>query len=184
MGVQMRSLSILVLLLAISGPAAADERVPSRDLILPACTVPDTEPQSFDLIDFRQDEREASKKIPDTEVHSIFDVKRHIGVAAGYDNRAAHGSIGFYLTIAEWGRWNFGIPAVEFGFVHHPVYNPRSQQTIVRSEPTLFVSLASVHYRVGYLRSFGLNWYINLEQIYDLRDNVPGSQFGFSFSRK
>ena len=39
---------------------------------------------------------------------------------------------------------------------------------------TILISLASVHYRVGYLPSIGMNWYINLEQIFDVRGNLPG----------
>jgi hypothetical protein len=46
------------------------------------------------------------------------------------------------------------------------------------------ISLASVHYRVGYVHSLGSNLYINLEQVFDARHNLPGSQFGLSFSRK
>jgi len=29
-----------------------------------------------------------------------------------------------------------------------------------------------------------VNWYVNLEQIFDTRQNTTGSQLGFSFSRK
>jgi len=29
-----------------------------------------------------------------------------------------------------------------------------------------------------------MNWYLNLEQIYDLRYNMTGSQFGISLSNK
>jgi hypothetical protein len=54
----------------------------------------------------------------------------------------------------------------------------------MRNQPTVFVSLASVHYRVGFVRAIGLNGYINLEQVYDLRHNMSGSQFGVSFSSK
>jgi NAD(P)-dependent dehydrogenase (short-subunit alcohol dehydrogenase family) len=40
----------------------------------------------------------------------------------------------------------------------------------------------AVHYRGGYIRSIGKVWYFTLEQIYDSRANLTGSQFGFSFS--
>jgi hypothetical protein len=52
------------------------------------------------------------------------------------------------------------------------------------SQATVFISIASIHYRLGYLRSVGANWYLNLEQVYDLRYNLAGSQFGVSFSSK
>ena len=29
-----------------------------------------------------------------------------------------------------------------------------------------------------------MNWYVNLEQVFDTRANITESQFGFSFSRK
>jgi hypothetical protein len=32
--------------------------------------------------------------------------------------------------------------------------------------------------------SLGMNWYINLEQIFDMRQNMAGSQIGITFSRK
>jgi len=34
------------------------------------------------------------------------------------------------------------------------------------------------------VQSLGMNWYLNLEQIYDLRYNMTGSQFGISLSNK
>jgi hypothetical protein len=46
------------------------------------------------------------------------------------------------------------------------------------------VSITSAHYRVGYVRAWGLNAYLNLEQVFDIRENRIGSQFGLSFSRK
>ena len=174
----------IVLLLPIAAPASAADVLPSRDLMLAPFAVESIEPMSFDLIDFRTDQRFAATARLDVQPHSVFAIKRHLGAAAGYENGIAHASIGFYLTVAEWGRWNFGVPAVEFGFGHYPSYDRARDRTYMKSQPTLIVSLASVHYRVGYLRSFGVNWYINLEQVYDLRDNLAGSQFGFSFSRK
>ncbi len=96
--------------------------------------------------------------------------------------RVVHGSVGLYLTIAEVGRWNFGIPSVAFGLGRYPTYDRSDRQSSMKNQPTVFVSLASVHYRVGFVRSFGLNAYINMEQVYDVRHNLSGSQFGFSFS--
>jgi hypothetical protein len=46
------------------------------------------------------------------------------------------------------------------------------------------VSLASAHYRVGYVRAWGVNWYVNVEQVFDMNANRGGSQIGLSFSTK
>ena len=46
------------------------------------------------------------------------------------------------------------------------------------------VSLTSAHYRVGYVRAWGVNCYLNIEQVFDLHANRTGSQFGLSFSTK
>ena len=52
------------------------------------------------------------------------------------------------------------------------------------TQATILVSLVSIHYRGGYINSLGMNWYVNLEQVFDSRANLTESQFGFSFSRK
>ena len=116
--------------------------------------------------------------------HTFFVVKRHLGASVGYDNTVIHGSVGFYVTVAEWGRWNFGVPSIGVGIGRYPIYDRRLGIPVTQSQPTVFVSVASVHYRVSYLRSLGVNWYVNLEQVYDLRYNMTGSQFGISFSSK
>jgi hypothetical protein len=172
-------------MLLLCAPARGDEALPSHTLSV-VVMVPQVEPADFDLIDFRAAER---RRLPlvafvDTAPHSRFDVKRHVGFAGGYDNGVGHASVGFYLTIAEWGRWNFGVPAVEFGYGRYPVSDRAHQRQTMASQATLIVSMASIHYRVGYLRALGINGYLNLEQVYDMRDNRNGSQFGFSFSRK
>jgi len=95
-----------------------------------------------------------------------------------------HGSLGFYITVAEWGRWNYGIPSPALGFGRYPVYDAKRKQSFMKNESSLFISLASVHYRIGYVRSLGVNCYVNLEQIFDSRQNRAGSQVGFSFSPK
>jgi hypothetical protein len=179
----MRWLLGAAFLLAVS-PAFADERVPSRDLLFPPFAVSGIELVNFDLADARAEQREQSTSRLDVEPHSLFNIKRHIGVSAGYDNGNARSGVGLYLTVAEWGRWNFGLPGVEFGFGRYAVYDRQRRQSTMKNQSTLLVSLASVHYRVGYLRSFGVHWYINLEQVYDMRTNLAGSQFGVSFSRK
>ncbi len=176
---------ITLLLLSPVAPASGEAVVPSRELTLPAVPlIQEVEPVSFDLIDYRQSLLDVKKNIRDEDPHSIFVIKRHIGVSAGYDNTVLHGSVGMYLTVAELGRWNFGVPSVGFGWGRYPIYDRAHQQAMMKAEPTVFVSVASVHYRLGYLRQFGVNWYLNLEQVYDLRYNMSGSQVGLSFSTK
>ena len=174
-----------ILLLSSGAPASGDPIVPSRDLVLPPVIVQNVDPVSFDLLDVRDEMREKPKAAAqDGDPHSIFVIKRHLGASAGYDNTVVHGSVGLYLTVAEWGRWNFGVPSVAFGWGRYPTYDRAQHQSMMKNQATVFVSLASVHYRVSYLQSLGVNWYINLEQVYDLRYNMTGSQFGLSFSSK
>lgn len=172
-----------LLVLSPVSPASVD-RVPSRDLSLPPAIVRGLEPVNFDLIDAREEMREELRNVRVEDRHTIFVIKRHLGASVGYDNAILHGSVGLYVTIAELGRWNFGVPSVAFGVGRYPTYNRVNQEATVKSQPTVFVSVASVHYRLGFVRSLGVNAYVNLEQVYDLRHNMSGSQFGFSFSSK
>lgn len=172
-----------LLLLSAPPPQPADA-LPSRDLSWVAIAEPAEEQVNFDLIDMRDEAREELRNIKVENPHTVFVIKRHVGASVGYDNTVLHGSVGLYMTIAEWGRWNFGIPSVAFGVGRYPTYDRTEKQSSRHSQPTVFVSIASVHYRLGYVRSIGLNSYINLEQVYDLRHNMAGSQFGFSFSTK
>jgi hypothetical protein len=177
---------LLTTVLLLLSPASSDpERLPARDLALPLVVVQAVEPLNFDLIDVRDVARlEALKARPDDDPHSIFVVKRHLGASAGYDNTIAHGSVGLYLTVAEWGRWNFGVPTIGVGAGRYRLYDRSLGQTLTKDQVTVFVSIASVHYRVSYLPSLGVTWYLNFEQVYDLRYSMPGSQFGVSFSSK
>src|SRR5262245_16244157 len=172
-----------LLLLSPIAPEPADT-LPSRDLILPVVALPSAAAVNFDLIDFRDEARDEKRNIHNEDPHTFFVIKRHLGASMGYDNSVVHGSVGFYMTIAEWGRWNFGVPSVAFGVGRYPAYDRVEQRAVRENQPTVFVSLASVHYRLGYSRTLGFNTYINLEQVYDLRHNMAGSQFGFSFSNK
>jgi hypothetical protein len=180
----MRWLFTTVCLLASLTPVFADECLPSRVLNVPFAVVQNREPESFDLIDFREAQRARPAPPGDVASHSIFGVKQHLGIAGGYDSGVAHGSVGFYLTVAEWGRWNFGVPAFEVGMGRYPVYDKVSNRAIMKDQITFFVSLASAHYRAGYLRAWGVNWYVNLEQVFDMQSNRGGSQIGISFSTK
>jgi len=173
-----------IFLFSVSLPLLADEPLPSRNVVLPMFQVPTLEPMDFDLIDFRADERSPASHRVDVEPNSIFVIKRHVGAALGYDNGIVHTGIGFYLTVAELGRWNFGIPAVEFGIGRYPVYDQTTRSSSIKEQPTILISLASVHYRVGYVQSLGYMCYVNFEQVYDMRTNFAGSQFGFSFARQ
>jgi hypothetical protein len=176
---------LITTLLVLSPVApASNDVVPSRNLELPPAIVQNIEPVNFDLIDLRDEIRDEIRNIRVENPHTIFAIKRHIGASIGYDNAILHGSVGLYMTIAELGRWNFGVPSVAFGLGRYPTYNRADQKASVESQPTVFVSVASVHYRMGFVRALGLNAYINLEQVYDLRHNMSGSQFGLSFSSK
>jgi hypothetical protein len=179
----------LLLALPVSLHAAATpsdvEVLPSYTPPLPLAVVPLVEPASFDLLDFRAAERAVPARLPgEIAPHSMFGIKRHFGFAAGYDNGVLHGSLGMYLTVIEWGRWNYGVPSPALGFGRYQKYDPIRHRVFSQDESTLFISLASVHYRVGHLQSIGMNWYINLEQIFDMRQNMAGSQVGITFSSR
>jgi hypothetical protein len=176
---------LITTLLVLSPLASASaDAVPSRVLSFPPIVVSGIEPVNFDLLDWREEMRDEQRNIKVENPHSVFVIKRHIGASVGYDNAILHGSVGLYMTIAELGRWNFGVPSVAFGLGRYPSYNRDDQKASTKSQPTVFVSVASVHYRLGFVRALGMNAYINLEQVYDLRHNMSGSQFGFSFSSK
>src|SRR5262249_34874892 len=157
---------------------------PSRSLDLPEANIQNLEPVSFDLIDYRRDQRHPATAQRDAPPHTIFVIKRHVGFAAGYDYGVVHAALGLYLTVAEWGRWNFGVPSPELGFGRYPAYDAKHNRSFTKDASTLFISLASVHYRAGYISSVGMHWYINVEQMFDLRQNAAGSQVGISLSSK
>jgi hypothetical protein len=181
----MRWLLTTVCFLASLTPALAEDRLPSRPIDVPLAAVPTHGPWSFDLIDFREEMRLA-RLTPhvDVDPHTFFVVKHHLGVAGGYDNGIAHGSVGYYLTVAEWGRWNFGVPSIEIGLGRYPMIDRSSKQSIMKDQVTFMVSITSAHYRVGYISTWGLHCYLNLEQVFDLHENRTASQFGLSFSTR
>jgi hypothetical protein len=184
----MQRLVTIACLLTISMTSVfASELLPSRDLALPFAVVTGREPESFDLIDLREEQRlERLARLArrtDSEPHTFFIVKQHLGVAGGFDNGIAHGSLGFYITVAEWNRWNFGVPSPEIGIGRYQVID-RLQRPLMQEQLTFLVSLMSAHYRLGYIRAWGVHAYINLEQVYDMKTNQAGSQFGLSFSSK
>jgi hypothetical protein len=178
----MQWLLTTVLLLASLLPAVADDTLQSRPLDLPLAIVVEA-PINFDLLDFREEGR-LPPPVSDGTPHTFFAIKQHVGFAGGYDNGSAHASVGFYITVAEWGRWNFGIPSFEVGVGRYPAYDRATNRSFMKDQMAFFVSLASAHFRAGHLQALGLNWYVNLEQVFDMKANRAGSQFGISFSRK
>lgn len=65
-----------VCLLASLTPSLAEDRLPSRTIDVPFAAVPENGPWSFDLIDFREEERLARvQPRADTEPHTFFVVK-------------------------------------------------------------------------------------------------------------
>jgi hypothetical protein len=177
--------AVTALFLLASAPQdVADHILPSRAIDLPDAVVESREPASFDLLDFRDAQRHPPQTPLEVDPRTTFGIKRHIGVAAGYDNQNIHASVGWYLTIAEWGRWNFGVPSPALGFGRYAEYDRALNAVVSKTDYTLVVSLASVHYRAGRIQSLGMNWYVNFEQIFDMRANTMGSQVGISLSRK
>jgi hypothetical protein len=114
---------------------------------------------------------------------SHFNTKEHWGFGFGYDNRMVHGSFGMQLTVAEWGRWNYGTLGASVGFMRRPQANGQKQER-EKSDVSLFLTLASASYRIKYVESLGMYWYVDFAQIYDVNHSMTGSQFGFSLSRK
>lgn len=175
---------VLVFLLGAALPALADDALPARDIRVQPFVVQAIEPISFDLLDFRDEQRRQATMVVDVEPHTHFGVKKHIGASAGFEGSIVHGSAGVYFTLAEWGRWNFGAPTIELGLGRYPFYDERRKQVVSGDSWTVMVSIASVHYRLGWIDSLGVNAYLNFEQVVDLHSNIAGSQFGFTFSRK
>jgi len=155
--------------------------LPSRPLTTAPVVVPEEPFINFDLEDARAEQ--ASTPPSDApQPHSIFRLRRHWGLAGGYDRGVVHGSLGVYITVAELGRWNLGTTSPAIGWSRYSRYDARSRTTVATTEMTVLMSLASVHYRVGYMKSLRQYWYVNFEQVFDMRANINGSQIGISIS--
>ena len=177
--------TVVVFFASLTSAVAADEPLPSRPIDVVLATLPAAAPISFDLVDVREaTHADLPQPKSDATPHSFFVVKQHIGIAGGYDNGSPHGSIGFYITVAEWKRWNLGVPGIEVGVGRYPSYDARLGESFMKDEFAFFVSMASAHYRAGYIKAWGVHWYVNLEQVFDVHANRAGSQLGISFSKK
>src|SRR5437763_916436 len=131
---------ITTMLLLSPAAASAADVLPARDLLLPPAIVQNVDPVSFDLLDVRDEAREEARNIHNENPHTIFVVKRHVGASVGYDNTVIHGSVGLYLTVAEWGRWNFGVPSLGIGLGRYPIYDRSQRQSLMQNQATVFVS--------------------------------------------
>ena len=179
----MVALFVALALTATLNSTPDEEPLPSRPLPIEPFVISANHLVNFDLLDARAELSEPAARA-EVQPRTLFGIKRHVGLGAGYDNGILHGSIGLYLTIAEFGRWNFGVPSPAVGFGRSTEYHSHQGRGVPKTQATILISLASVHYRGGYIRSLGMNWYVNLEQVFDSRANLTESQFGFSFSRK
>jgi hypothetical protein len=160
--------------------SAAASPLESRPLIVPPFVIADSSLVNFDLLDVRSEMRQPIT--PEEEpARTIFRLRRHIGFAGGYDQGVLHGSVGLYITVAEIGRWNLGTTSPGLGFSRHHLYDSY-RGSYARTDMSILISLASVHYRAGYVPALRKNWYVNFEQIFDSRSNLSGSQVGISFA--
>src|SRR5229473_3547506 len=139
---------------AIAGLNSATPAEPLTSRVLPTSlfVIPDRPSLNFDLYDMRAAATEPASH-SEVQPHTIFSIKRHIGLAAGYDNGVVHGSLGMYLTVAQVGRWNFGVTSPEIGFGRYREFDERTKQAFMKTESSILISLASVHYRGGRIRS-------------------------------
>ena len=129
-------LATVMLLLPLSSARAGEPPLPGRFLDQALAGLPAPQPISFDLVDLREEERAEARAVlappkSDATPHSFFVIKQHIGIAGGYDNGSPHGSIGFYITVAEWKRWNLGVPSIEVGVGRYPAYDARLNQAFI-----------------------------------------------------
>src|SRR5262249_3185949 len=119
---------------ALASPSTTP--LPSRDLPVSLMVLPEAPGMNFDLWDVRAEATEPASH-NEVQPHSIFSIKRHVGFAAGYDNGVVHGSLGLYLTVAQVGRWNFGVTSPEIGFGRYPEVNNRTRQSVMKTESTI-----------------------------------------------
>jgi hypothetical protein len=179
----------------VSARPAPDEArapLPSREIarqpfVLDVADLEDWALADFDAIDAATEAARQAKWVKNVEnpAKSLWAIKQHWDIGwIGVNGGMLHGTIlGTHLTVAEWGRWNFGTPGAGIGFLRHATYNQYTKQTLTREDFT-FIANISISYRLGYIKAFGYNAYLNFANTYDLRFNFPSSQIGLSFSRK
>lgn len=178
------AIGVLALAVALTGaatPPPLDSRPLSGSLSGSLADMPAAQPTSFDLDDLRA-ELAALGSPEERDRHSVFKLRRHVGSGVGYDSGVLHASVGLYVTVAEIGRMNLGVTSPAIGFSRFSMFDQRRRGQFMKTETTILVSLASVHVRGGYLQSLRKNWYLSLEQVFDARTNMSGSQVGLSFS--
>ena len=56
----------------------------------------------------------------------------------------------------------------------YPMIDRATKRSIMKDQVTFMVSITSAHYRVGYISTWGLHCYLNLEQVFDLHENRTG----------
>jgi hypothetical protein len=172
-------------MIAIGLSAQGDESVlPSKPIPFVPFAISGTDLVNFDILDVRAENAKRISNQDENSAHSLWVPKQQWDIGwIGVSGNTLHGTIlGTHMAVAEWGRWNFGTPGVGFGFIRHTVYDAVTKQALQREDFTCIVNL-SVSYRLRYIRTLGRYAYLSFANTYDLRFNVPSSQFGLSFSR-
>src|SRR5438045_9800014 len=99
----MRCLVTTVCLLLFAPSIFAGEPLPSVPLTFFFVAAPASEPTSFDLIDFRTEQRLQPRSRVDVHPHTISGINQPVGIGMGTDNGSGHGTLGFKLPLPEWG---------------------------------------------------------------------------------
>ncbi len=170
-----------------SAPVLPSRSIPIAPFSISVDDLIDWSLADFDAMDARA---EAARKAawtghPENPAKSLWAIKHQWDIGwLGFNGGVLNGTIiGTHLTVAEWGRWNFGTPGVALGFLRHAKFNEYTGQSVMVDDLT-FLANISISYRLGHLQTFGYTAYLTFANTYDLRFNYPSSQIGFSFSRK
>jgi hypothetical protein len=172
--------------MTIVGLSAQGEEavLPSTPVPFVPFTISGTDLVNFDVLDVRVENAKRISNQSEDSAHSLWVPKQQWDVGwMGVSGNTLHGTIlGTHMSVAEWGRWNFGTPGVGLGFIRRSVYDVRTKRALPRKDVTCIMSL-SVSYRLRYIRTLGRYAYLSFANTYDLRFNIPSSQIGLSFSR-
>lgn len=192
----MRWIVIAVALCVFAGPVyaapASATALPSRAIattpfVLDVDGLIEWSLADFDAMDAQADaaRQAAFAKSPENAAKSLWAIKHQWDIGwLGFNGGILNGTIlGTHLTVAEWGRWNFGTPGVGLGFIRHADYNRYTKQSVMKDDLT-FLANISISYRLRQIKSLGYTAYLTFANTYDLRFSYPSSQIGFSFSRK